>query len=56
MQILILILSIFIFFRTISYGIYEIKKNSNYYGGIAVIIIAIISLVYPNIIIYINGV
>lgn len=33
----------------------RLKKIAIYYGGIAVIIIAIISLVYPNIIIYING-
>lgn len=33
----------------------RLKKIAIYYGGIAVIIIAIISFVYPNIVIYING-
>lgn len=33
----------------------KLKKIAIYYGGIAVIIIAIVSLAYPNIIIYING-
>lgn len=33
----------------------RLKKIAIYYGGIAVIILAIISLVYPNIIIYLNG-
>ena len=56
MKYLILILSIIIFFKTISYGFYEIKNNSNYYGGITIIIIAIVSIAYSNIMIYINGV
>lgn len=34
----------------------KLKKIAIYYGGITVIIIAIISFVYPNIVIYINGV
>lgn len=31
------------------------KKIAIYHGGITVIIIAIVSLIYPNIIIYFNG-
>ena len=29
MQVLVFILSIYIFFKTISYGVYEIKKENN---------------------------
>ena len=55
MKYLVLILSIIVFIKTISYGIYEIKKIATYHGGISVIIIAIFSCFYPNIIIYFNG-
>lgn len=33
----------------------RLKKIAIYHGGITVIIIAIIGLIYPNIMIYING-
>lgn len=56
MATLIIILSIWIFIKTISYGIFEIKNNSNKPGGITIIIISIISLIYPIIMIYIRGV
>lgn len=55
MNYLILAISIYVFSRTISYGIYEIKKNSNFYGGITIIVIAILCLVYPNLLIYFRG-
>ncbi len=49
------IISILFFIRTISYGIFEIKKNNNTLGGIVVFIIALIGLIFPNIVIWING-
>lgn len=55
MFIVVLILSIWIFVRTLSYGVYEIKQNSNMLGGIATIVIAVLSLICPNLIMYING-
>lgn len=55
MAIVIFILSVWIFVRTLSYGIYEIKQNSNTIGGIITIVFAVSSLIFPNIIIYING-
>lgn len=55
MKILVFILSIMVFTKTISYGIFEIKQN-NKSGGISVIIISIFSLIFPNIMVYINGV
>ncbi len=56
MHFFIFVLSLFIFIKTFSYGIYEIKKNSNIIAGVTTIIIASISLILPNIIIYINGI
>lgn len=56
MHFFIFVLSLFIFIKTFSYGIYEIKKNSNIIAGVITIIIASISLILPNIIIYINGI
>lgn len=53
---LVIVLSIFIFLKTLSYGIFEIKKNSNTIGGITVIVVAIISLIYPNIMVYMRGI
>lgn len=56
MKIFVLILSIIILIKTISYGIYELKTNSNIIAGITIIIIAVISSILPNIVIYINGI
>ena len=54
MKILVLILSIIVFIKTLSYGIFELKEK-NKLGGTCVIIVSIISLVLPNLIIYFNG-
>lgn len=56
MVILFVILSILIFIRTISFGIYEIKTNNNTFGGIVTFILALTALIYPNVIIWVNGV
>jgi len=56
MFIIIILLSIFVFTKTLSFGLYEIKKNSNIIAGITIIIIAIISSILPSIVIYINGI
>ena len=55
MQILILLISIWIFIRALSYGLYEIKQNSNTIGGITTIVIAVLALLLPNIILVVNG-
>ena len=55
MFLLILVLSIISFSKIISYGIFEIKKNSNLYGGICLIAISFITLILPNIMLYIHG-
>lgn len=55
MKFLIIILSIMIFTKTLSYGIYEIKWK-NKIGGISIIIVAIISLILSNVMVYIKGI
>lgn len=55
MKILVAVLSLIIFIKTVSYGIYELK-GKNKYGGITVIVVATIALVLPNVMVYIRGV
>ena len=55
MKILIFVISIIIFIRTLSYSIFEIKEK-NKAGGIIVIIFSIISLLLPNIVVYLRGI
>ncbi len=52
----IFILSIIVGIKTVSYGIFEIKENKNTFGGIFVIIFAIVSTILPNVIVYLKGV
>jgi hypothetical protein len=50
MRFIILFLSIYVFIKTISYGIYEYTKNSNKFAGILIYLLGILSLTIPNII------
>lgn len=56
MKLLVLILSIIIFIKTTSYGIYELKENNNKSGGTVVISIAVLSLILPNLVVCIRGI
>jgi len=56
MKFLVLILSIIIFIKTTSYGIYELKENNNSTGGITVIAIATASLILPNLVVFFRGI
>ena len=56
MKFLVLILSIIIFIKTTSYGLYEFKENNNKSGGIIVIGIATLSLFLPNVVVYFRGI
>ena len=56
MHFLVIILSIIIFIKTTSYGIYELKENNNKSGGIVVIAIATVSLILPNLVVYFRGI
>ncbi len=53
MKIVILFLSIWIFIKTVSYGLFEIKQNKNKFGGVMVIILALISSIFPNTVMWI---
>ena len=55
MRVLVLILSILIFIKTVSYGIYELKSK-NKIGGITVIVIATFAVILPNLMILIRGI
>ena len=55
MRVLVLILSIVIFVKTLSYGIYELK-DKNKSGGITVIVVAVFSLILPNLMTLIRGI
>ena len=46
------IFTIYVLINSISYGIYEIKKENNKTGGISVIILTIASVVFSNIMIW----
>ena len=54
MQVLFFIISILIFLKTISYGIYEFKNNQNRFGGILIFIISIIMVIFSNIMVYLR--
>lgn len=51
MRIVILLVSIFIFLKTLFYGIYEWKEQNNKSGSIVIILIAIISLIFPSVLV-----
>lgn len=55
MEFIVLLISIWIFIRTLSYAIYEIKQNSNTIGGITTIVVAVLALLLPNIVLLVNG-
>ncbi len=42
------VLSILIFLNNIGYGIYEIKENKNKLGGICVIVLATLMVIFVN--------
>lgn len=54
MKIFLFILTLFIFIKTLYYGIYEIKQNNNKTSGIVVIALSIICLIVPNILVNFN--
>lgn len=56
MYILFFILSIWIFINTLSYAIYEIKQHQNKLGGTIVLLLALISLIFPVVMVIIRGI
>ena len=52
MEIVIFIITLYVFIKTLIYGIIEIKQEKNIYGGSATILIGILALILTNIIIH----
>lgn len=52
MRIIIFILTIYAFIKTISYGIFEQKNNNNKTSAIIIYVLALVGLIAPNVIIY----
>lgn len=51
MRIVIALLSLFVFLKTLYYGIYEFKQNQNKVAGISIIVLAVVCLIVPNILV-----
>lgn len=49
-----LIFSIFILIKNILYSNYEIKKENNKFGGLFIVFFTIFSILFSNIILWIN--
>lgn len=56
MEILIIALSIIIFMKIFTYGIYEFKTCKNKIAAITLFLFAILSLILPNLIVFIRGI
>ncbi len=54
MKIIIGVLSIYVFFKTLYYGIYEFKQKNNKISGITIITTAIVCLILPNILVHLR--
>jgi len=49
-----LIFSVYVLIRSIAYGLYEINKQENKFGGNLVILFTIFSVIFSNIIVWQN--
>ncbi len=47
---IVLVLSVFAFFKTIGYAIYEYKENNNKAGVVVIVLLSIITLILPCVI------
>lgn len=54
MKLIILLLTIWVFMKTISYGVYEYKENQNKFGGVIIFVLSTISLLLPNAVVFMN--
>ena len=48
------IVCIFIFFHVLSFSIFEIRTNKNIFGGVFTIVFTVFSVVFSNIVFWIN--
>ena len=49
-----LIFTIFIFIKITSYALFEIRNENNLFGGICTIVVTLVSIVFVNIMVWIN--
>lgn len=54
MKSLMALLSLFVFLKTLYYGIYEFKENSNKVAGVSIILLSFICLIVPNILVHLR--
>lgn len=54
MIIFIILISLIIFLKTVNYGIFEWKENSNKSGAIAIFIVALVALIAPTTVFFIQ--
>lgn len=54
MKIVMALLSLFIFLKTLYYGFYEFKENSNKVAGVSIMILSIVCLIVPNILVHLR--
>lgn len=49
-----LFVSVFVFIKTIFYGIYEIQNEHNKSGGIVVIVFSFLVIIFSNVMMFLN--
>lgn len=54
MKILMALLSLFVFLKTLYYGVYEFKENSNKVAGVSIILLSFVCLIVPNILVHLR--
>lgn len=54
MKIFMAFLSLFIFLKTLYYGIYEFKQNNNKIAGGTIILLSFVCLIVPNILVHLR--
>lgn len=53
-HIVFIVITVFILFRTISYGLFEIKSQNNKSGGICVICFSVLVVIFANIMVFLR--
>lgn len=54
MKILMALLSLFVFLKTLYYGIYEFKQNNNKISGVSIMLLSVVCLIVPNILVHLR--
>lgn len=53
-DIIFLVFTLWLLRKLVGYGLYEIKNENNFFGGICAIVFSIFSVVFSNIMVWIN--